>query len=356
MFKSLDLSAIPEKEAAAYSYSEAILSAAQNLKVENRAKDFHCEIQKQLGRPPRFVGGIFAPWQLRPNMAGLDTKTNAAGKYLVGQGPVELISALRPQCQVMRAGAVVLPNQTAQVAFASEGTVTQASWVAENPGSDVSDSDGSFGLKTAVPKILQGSTSFSKQLLNQSDIETENYVRFSLTEAHAIAIDAGAIAGSGTQSQPVGLLSIASLPKVSIAADGGALTYDHLVAMEQTIADAHADTSELVWITTPAIRGKLRKTYFSGSTPVWDGRGPLGYQGFVSKNCPANLTKGSGQNLSAVLLGDWRNLIIPMFGAFELVVDPFAGKKQGVVQVTSIQMCDILVKRIGAFCAVVDAA
>ena len=205
---------------------------------------------------------------------------------------------------------------------------------------------------------LQSTTSLSRELLTQSSVELENYLRFALSAAHATAIDAGALNGPGTSNKPIGLLQIASLPTVSIGASGGTLTYDHLVSMEQTIGDAGSEDPNLVWITAPSVRAKLRKSYINtGSIPVWAELGPLGYQGYVSKNCPANLSKGTANGtLSAILLGAGANMLIPMWGTFELITDVFTAKKTNMVQFTTFQVCDILVKRIGALCAIVDAA
>ena len=39
---------------------------------------------------------------------------------------------------------------------------------------------------------------------------------------------------------------------------------------------------------------------------------------------PSNLTKGTGTNLSAIIYGNWADLIIGYWSAFDLLVNPYA--------------------------------
>ena len=44
------------------------------------------------------------------------------------------------------------------------------------------------------------------------------------------------------------------------------------------------------------------------------------------------------------MFGNWRDLVIGMFAAMELVVDPFSQKKKGLIEVTSFQMADMILR------------
>ena len=70
-----------------------------------------------------------------------------------------------------------------------------------------------------------------------------------------------------------------------------------------------------------------------------DGLGAL-----QTNQLPNNLTKGSGSSLSPLILGVFYELMISMWGSgFELIVDPYRLKKQGMIELTTFQMADIAV-------------
>ena len=350
---------LSQSEAHKYSVAKGILAAATG----DSSFEIECsqDIAKALGRPPRSNGGFFCPTRLRPQAAGLDTRTNVAGAYTLGM-QVELVEALRTQIRCVQLGAQFLGGlRVGGVRFATESATTSASWVAENPGVDVSDFDASFIARTAVAHSLQGSTSFSKQLLAQNNVDIENFVRRSLMRSHAIAVDGAAIAGNGTLGAPVGLLHQADLPVVSIGTDGAAASYANLCSLEETIALANADSSAIAFLTTPTQRRKLRlvSKNGTGSEMAWDdeGPGPLGLRGAVSNAVPSNLAKGSGVNLSAIIAGDFAlGMLITEFGFLELITDQFRLKRQGLIEVTSFEMIDVVFRHIPAFAVILDAA
>ena len=345
-------------EAAKYSVGRAILAAAGKEK-DRLEYEVSAALSAKLGRPNRSGNAIFVPAELRPQAAGLDTTTNAGGKYTVATLVPSLIDALRQQMRCVQLGATFLPGLSSNLMFATELTTTAASWTQENSGSNVGDTDMSFGARGVTPHTLQSTTSLSRQLLAQNSVDLERKIRLDLMKSHAIAFDAAAINGSGSSNQPLGLLQAPNLPTVSIGASGGPATYASIVALEQTIADANADSPDLGFLTTPDQRAKLRQVYkgASGVLPVWgdEGPGPLGYRGAVSKAVPQNLAKGGGSNLSAIICGNFSYMLLAQFGAIEIVVDPFAGKKVGMVQITSFSMVYVQITQIAGYADIVDA-
>ena len=70
---------------------------------------------------------------------------------------------------------------------------------------------------------------------------------------------------------------------------------------------------------------------------------------------PSNLTKGSGTNLSAVIYGNFADLLIGMFGQLEILVDPYTDFAKGTVGVRGLQSIDIAVRHAESFAAMQDA-
>ena len=349
---------LSETAARKYSVARAILSAADG--TSSFESELSQEISKGIGRPPRNVGALFVPTQLRPQASGLDTRTNAAGGYLRDGTSIELELALRTQSRCVELGAEYLSGLRGNVQFAIESATTSASWIPENPMADIAETDQSFVARTATPHTLQSTSSFSKQLLSQSSIQVENFVRLDLMKSHALALDAAAISGPGSQGAPVGLLRQANLPTVAIGTDGGPVLYSHLCSLEETIALANVDSPSIAFLTSPTQRRKLRTTYKNGagSEPVWDddATGLLGYRSAVSNAVPSNLSKGSGTNLSAVICGNFSYMTLTEFGVVELVVDKFRLKKQGLVEITSFSLVDCVIRQLSAFAIIADAA
>jgi len=82
----------------------------------------------------------------------------------------------------------------------------------------------------------------------------------------------------------------------------------------------------------------------------------LGYSGMTSKNVPSTLTKGTSVGVChAIVFGAWDQLLIGEWGILDVLVDQFRLKKQNMLEVTSYQMVDVLVRQPSAFAAVTDA-
>ena len=75
----------------------------------------------------------------------------------------------------------------------------------------------------------------------------------------------------------------------------------------------------------------------------------------VSNNVPSNLTKGSGTGLSALIYGNFSDLLIGMFGQLEILVDPYTDFAKGNVGVRALQSIDIAVRHAESFAAMQDA-
>jgi HK97 family phage major capsid protein len=347
-----------------YSIARALMHLADPQNTEaGLEREVSQDLARRLKVTPR---GILIPTRLNPHMSGLDTKTNGAGKYTTAVVVGELIDLLRNRMKVAQLGATMLSGLSSNVTFPVQLTGSAGAWVAENPGSNVAESDATFGLKTLSPKTYQATTSFSRQLLSQSSIDVESFVRNDLATAHALAIDAAAINGPGTGNAPLGLLRTTGIGDVAIGANGGAPTFPKIVDVETAVADANADEAGMAWLTTPVMRGKLKQSVVLASTDsrmIWqqNGNAPgigdlIGYPAHVSKQVPSTLVKGgSGAVCHAIILGYWPSLIIGEWGVIDLIVDPYALKKQGMVEVTSFQMVDVLLRRPAQFAAIQDA-
>jgi HK97 family phage major capsid protein len=325
----------------------------QDLTLE---REISASIAKDLGTAPEH-GGFFVP--LRLQGSGLDTKSNAGGAYVTPtKVSGDILDALRNHCRVLSLGARFISGIRYNLALPVENAVLAAQWVGQNPGSDVAPSDPSFMQRSMSPKTLQATTSVSRQLLQQSSANIEQWLRDRLAKSHALALDLAAIHGPGTSNQPLGILGTSGINITALGTNGAAATLDSIIALESAVAGANADDQTCGFLTNSAQRAKLRKLaeVTSGTTPLWDDCSMLDYPALVSNQVSSTLTKGTGTNLSAIIFGAWSALTIGEFqDAIEVVFDPLSQKKNGQVEITSFGIYDTLLTIPPAVAAIVDA-
>ena len=348
-----------------YSYARAVqigLARADNENGKQGHAKFdglEAEVHQQLIRDypnAHLHGGVLVPYDLRTAeqrwqaKRTLESKVVAKGAELVFEQSGQFIDLLRNRTVVISLGAQVMTGLVGPLGFPKQSSAGTAFWVGENPGSDVTDSDMGMGLVTMHGKTLQGSQSYTRQLLAQSAFDLEGKVRNDLSAIHSRAVDRAAIHGLGTAGQPQGIYLT---PSVNSKAHGGTVTYANLVDQMVQVSEDNADEGALGWITTPNLAGKL-KTVAEHATAqmagwIWQGNlrdGTIdGYRARATAQVSKTMsgTAESGGSEHGIIFGNWNDLVIGMWGAFEIVVDPYAKKKQAIIELTSYQLVDIAV-------------
>jgi hypothetical protein len=72
-----------------------------------------------------------------------------------------------------------------------------------------------------------------------------------------------------------------------------------------------------------------------------------GYRAEASNQVSKTLGGGSEHG---IVFGVWSQLIVGEWGAVEIITDPYALKKQGMIEVTEFLMVDIALRYAEAFC------
>jgi HK97 family phage major capsid protein len=351
-----------------YSIARAIMADAgvRNVHGERTSEKAQCfedevsqDIQRTLGLNPRRAGFFMptglalrgAPPKEMLQRSGLAVKTSTAGAELVFTEPGSFIEMLRNRAMVIRMGATVLAGLQGNVAFPKQTGAGSASWVTENPGSDVADADLALTQVTLSPKTLQSSTAYSRQLLAQSVVNVDNIVQQDLVQVNALAVDLAAIHGLGSSNQPTGIYAQSG---VNAVAFGGAITYAKVVEMETDIAGANADVGSMGYLTTPEIRGRAKQVAQLSNTialPIWNAGEMNGYRAEVSNQVSKvmNSSAPTGGSSHGIVFGVWPELLIGEWGAMEVITDPYRLKKQGMIEVTTFLLADIAVRYAAAF-------
>jgi Phage capsid family len=109
------------------------------------------------------------------------------------------------------------------------------------------------------------------------------------------------------------------------------------------------------WLTTPGLKGTLKGITRLGNTiglPIWSDEDTVdGYKARSSNQVAKTNTKGtSGATLHTLIRGIFETMIIGMWGSgFELIVDPYRLKKQGMVELTTFMLTDVTLTYPAAF-------
>lgn len=353
---------LSRKELERYSLAKALLDYSEGRWGDGT---FEREVSDAIaaeGKRP--AQGLYVPLGLPTGeRAGLDTATATKGAELkfVGPGPT-LIDLLRSISAVLRLGATFLPGLTDNITFVRQTAAGGATWMQENSLADVGQVDASLDTVPLTPKTLMTAMAVSRQLLIQSSYATritaEYLLRRSLARDFATALDKAAIQGPGGL-QPTGILNAAGVTVVALGANGAQPVYDNWVELENQLGSANADYGALGYLTTPTIRKRARlAAQIAGTTgvPVWYQGEVLDYPAAASTNCPANLTKGTSTTCCPIVFGNWEDLIIGEWGSgLDIVVDQFAKKKQGMLELAAFMMTDVELGHAASFAVIKDA-
>lgn len=309
---------------------------------------------QKMGKQAR---GFMVPSEVQHRDLTVGTPT--AGGNLVATDLLagSFIDALRNAMVIDGLGARFLTGLVGNIAIPKLTGSASAYWVAENTAP--TESQQTIGQVTMSPKTVGAYTDISRRLLLQSSLDVEGMVQNDIAQILGLAIQQAAISGSGASNQPSGILTQVT-PSVIGGTNGLAPTWGNIVQLESDVAVANADVGTLAYLTNAKVRGKLKTTSkVSGQNGfVWEsGDTPLnGYRAGVTNAVPSNLTKGTSSGVaSAIIFGNWADLVIGMWGALDLTVDPYSGSTAGTVRIVALQDVDIALRNVVSFATMVDA-
>lgn len=356
---------LSQHEVREFSFINAIRGAIDPTRQGIEHEISHAYIE-EFGAPPGYRGGLVFPVEEMRGLQQRDLLTSgSAGKLVADElRPQDFIGLLRNATHVLKLGARVLNDLVGNPFIPRQSGAATVSWIGE--GIAATESDQSFDQVTLTPKTMAANTKFSRRTVLQATPSIEALVREDLAKVLAIELDRAAINGAGTATEPTGILNTSGVGSITFAADsgnGGAPDWTDVCSFEATLEAANVtDDGTFGWLSTPAARKKLLTTPKIGSTfPNFlldlDPKGNAslaGRRALFSNNVPADLTKGTGTGLSALLFGKWSDLLIGEWGTLELLVDPYTNSTTGAVVVTVFLTCDISVRHAVSFAAATD--
>tara|TARA_R110000823_G_scaffold314456_2_gene443674 strand:+ start:3054 stop:5312 length:2259 start_codon:yes stop_codon:yes gene_type:complete len=252
----------------------------------------------------------------------------------------DFIDVLRNQSSVMQAGARMLQGLSGNVAIPKKATGSAAGWIATE-GGNASESEPTFAQVTMTPKTVGAFTEMTRQMMIQGSPDIEALVRDDLTQAMALAIDLGALAGTGSSGQPTGIRSTTGINLQDFV--GANPTFAEVVGMETAVATDNALLGNLAYIMPASMYGALKTTEKAVNTAqfvVEPGGTVNGYRAIVSNQAAAG----------DAYFGNFADLLIGMYGGLDILVDPYTSSASGTVRVRALQSVDVAVRNAVSFC------
>jgi len=258
----------------------------------------------------------------------------------------DFIDVLRNASSVMQAGATMLTGLSGDVKIPKKTAASSGAWIATEGGAST-ESEPTFGQVTMSPKTVGAFTDITRLMMMQSSLDIESLVRNDLSTGIALAIDNGALQGSGSSGQPTGIKNTSGInAPTSFAAANP--TFAEVVAMETAVAEDNALMGNLAYILPASMLGALKTTAKDTGSGLFvaDGNQLNGYNAIVSNQ----VTAGD------LYFGNFADLLIGMYGGLDITVDPYTASTSGTVRIVALQTCDVAVRHAVSFALNNDGA
>ena len=354
----------PVKEKREYSLGRMIRSQITGKRSEASFEhELSDEIAKRTGKDPQ---GFYVPGFAWGQRAGV--MTTAATGAISGeavtdnfvptiQRPDMFIEALRARQVLSGLGATYIPGLTNRVRMPKISTGATAAFVEE--AGDVADQSQADDSVTLQPRTLGAYADISRLLMLESVPAIEQVVQDDLLRSVADAIELAAINGSGSSGNPTGILNTSGVNDLDISTgtDVAALTWADITDLVKLVEEDNGvvNANALGFLTNSKVKSKMANTVKVASTDSvmllndpWNSL--YGYPIAFSSNVPSNLNPGDGgTDASAMIFGDFSQLMIGLFGAPSIQVNPYTGQLAGTVRISIHQEVDVAVRNAVSF-------
>ena len=274
-----------------------------------------------------------------------------------------IIDVLLPKTVLRGLGVQQLSGLVGNLDMPTASTVPSAGWNTEN--GSATEKSPTFSKITFSPKRLAAYIQVSNQLMLQSSNSIDAYVRNWLLNAMAQSLESAAIKGGGS-NEPVGIISNSSVNVTfaggassnSTNANGIAPVWADVINLMKAIENSNG--TMINYLTNPKVKAALqtipRQSSGVEGNFIWPaGANELnGYGAATTTLVPSNLSKGSSSSLSALIAGDFSQMMVANWGGLELTVDPYSGATAGLTNVVLNAYMDVNLLQPTAFAVCKD--
>ncbi|MGV8130579.1 MAG: phage major capsid protein [Candidatus Pacearchaeota archaeon] len=328
------------KVAEKFSMLKAISQMANGVRadqLDGAEGEMHQEAVREARAKGQIVSGFGVP---SAHLRAQDAAT--AGNLIATDLDSTVIPALRPKLVMSSLGATALNGLVGNLELPAGNAIATATWEGEND--EAANTDPSTRLVSLSPTRLAAITTLSKQLMYQSSVDVEAWIRGELSNAIARAVDTAAISGNGSTID--GILGTSGVNEVSFG--GVAATRAKLIDLQTAISVENYEAMTMAYLMNPILRGNLQSLKTdtgSGLFVMPDPNTLLGYRA-VTTNL---VSKVIDTNKTACIFGDFSNVVIGNWGGVDIVVDGYTKAEFGQVRVIINSYWDVALKQPKAF-------
>lgn len=359
-----------EHQCRSFSITKAIANHIEPGSVDaGRETEVSQELARRNGSSP---AGLLVPHDVF--LEKRDVLTSGSGGNLVPDThrPDLYIDRLRSSLNIQQLGATVLSGLQGNQSIPRLTGSATGYWVSEH--GNVTESDHTFDEVTLSPKTVGAEVEYSRRMLINAAPSVEQLVRNDLARVLATAIESAAINSDGTGNRPTGIMQ-SGIGEVEFGdPDGGLPTWEKILEMIATVEDSDAlslmanSSEDLMnstfgFLTNPQAVKKMRSANQVNLTDtelktllMMRPYTLADYKCRSTTLVPKNLTKGSGTNLSALIFGNWSDLLVGYWSSVDLLINPYHSDvySKGGVKINALQDVDIAVRHPESFCMAND--
>jgi HK97 family phage major capsid protein len=344
---------LSDKDRSEYSILKAVRSIVANKPLEGREKEYNDELTKRLDRQPK---GFFVPDDIladrRSAKRTMTVGTPSAGGYTVGQEILtgEFEEYLRNNTTVLKLGGRMITGLVGDVSIPRQLTGASAYWVSET--GSITASEATFGQIVGKPRRIGTSVPYSKQFLAQTSLSAESFIVSDSDAAIAVDLDRVALRGTGG-AEPVGIANLAAGDRSTSVTFGAAPTWAKYLEFFSSVAANNALINSPAYAASVASAVKAMATAKFANTgiPIWD----EGKVGAFRAEWTTQLLTSATPVANMVIFGDFSQVLFLEWAGRDVVVDPYAGKKEGTVEITIQRLMDVVIRRAKSFAISTDS-
>lgn len=286
----------------------------------------------------------------------LTVGTNTAGGFTVQTDVLasSFIDVLRANMVFSSVGITELNGLNGKVSIPGSDAGSTAYWVAENGA--VTESDQTFIARSLDGKTVGAMTDVARNLMLQSSIDVEAFVRNDIAMSLATEIEVKGLTGNGTSNTPIGIYNTTGVGGTTINATD-APDWGDIVDIWNGVSSNNALRGNLAWVGGSTITANCMKAFRNsgGSAPILDdGVGNDGVHRLMTY--PYHVSENNVEGAKSLLtFGDWSSLVMGSWGnGLDLLVDPFTNSSSGATRVVGLYLVDFAVRTPKSFSASVN--
>ena len=265
--------------------------------------------------------------------AVMTEETAADGGVTIPQNLYNEIIPLLRQTGVTRSlGVTELPLPNGNLNLVKQTGAANFTWVGENK--PIGNSKPAMGNIKLSAKKLAGIIPISNELLRDSSLVADRFVRDEMVNGIAEAEDITSLYGSGNENAPKGITVACADNKITV---DGELNADTIYSMVGKLLSAKLNNPSFAWRIPGVLWAKLYGMQTASGNYIFrdemkDGK-LCGYPFKIDNNIKVDAESGKTQ----IFFGDWKNFLIGVESALQVAVSTDASFTDGDKSVSAFE-------------------